>query len=110
MTSEIIISVLRKHSGEEQIRDSYSIVDDLGIDGDDADDMYFDLLDNHGIDLKKLAIIGQCFHTESELLDLFYFPKWLLCKLGLRNKPPRRALKPLLVSDLLSFAKKHSEA
>jgi hypothetical protein len=81
-------------------------VEDLGIDGDDADDLYFDLLDNYGVDLKVLGNIGHYFHAEGELLSPFYIFKSLLCKSSLSNNPPIQPLVPLCVADPVAFVRK----
>ena len=109
MNSEEVISILRKHSGKNDISMSDSVVDDLELNGDDADELYFELLDDHQIDLKEFSHIEDCFHTEGELLDPFYFLKCLVTKIGLSNKPVRRILNPLKVSEIVEFCVVRSE-
>lgn len=105
MNSDELISILSKHSFKKEIIESNSIADDLDLNGDSADELYFDLIDNYGIDLKKINNLEDCFHSESELLDMHYPYKWLLHKIGLRKKPARRRLRPLLVSDLIKLVR-----
>lgn len=99
MDYDTLITILRRHSSKENILETDLLVEDLGIDGDDADELYFDLLDNHNIDLNIQESIGQYFHSEGELIDVFYLFKWLAFKLRLRGKPAIRTLIPLTVSN-----------
>ncbi|KMT66942.1 hypothetical protein [Catenovulum maritimum] len=85
MNSDKLISILSKHSIKKNIVESDSIVIDLELNGDDFDELYFDLIDNYGIDLKKLGHIEKCIHSEGELLDMLFPCKWLLHKIGLRK-------------------------
>jgi len=105
MDKETLFSVLRSYCGIEEITAEHSIVGDLGIDGDDADELYFELLNNYGIDLKEIDDIGDCFNSEATLLDCLYFFKWLFYKIGIRSQHPRCDLKPLFVSDILKLMK-----
>ena len=104
-----VIFILKNHSGQKDISMSNSLVDDLGINGDDADELYFDLLDNHQIDLKKMSHIEECFHTEGELIDPFFLVKQLANKIGLSKKPVRRELKQLKVSEIVDFCAEQSK-
>ena len=103
MNSDELISILSKHTLKEEIIESDSIFIDLDLNGDDLDELYFDLIDNYGIDLKDIGNIESYFHSEGELLDLLYPYKWMMNKIGLRKEPARRILQPLLVSDLIKF-------
>jgi hypothetical protein len=105
MNSDELISILSKHSLKKEIIESDSIVNDLDLNGDVADELYFDFIDNYGIDLKEIDNFGSCFHSEGELLDMLYPFKLLLHKVGLRKKVARRVLQPLLVSDLINFVR-----
>ncbi len=103
MNSDELISILSRHTLKEEIIESDSIVIDLDLNGDDLDELYFDLIDNYGIDLTVMGNIERYFHSEAELLDLLYPYKWIMNKIGLRKEPARRILQPLLVSDLIKF-------
>ncbi|MHC3994185.1 hypothetical protein ACXWTF_05105 [Thiomicrolovo sp. ZZH C-3] len=105
-----LISILSHHSNKEEVLETDSLVEDLGIDGDTAEELYFDLLDNYGIDLKDLKSIDHYFHSEGELIDVFLIFKWFFYKLGLRGKPTIRKVEPLFVSDLLAFVQGHTNA
>ncbi|WP_158968569.1 hypothetical protein [Paraglaciecola sp. L3A3] len=105
MNSDELISILSKHSLKKEIIESDSIVIDLDLNGDDLDELYFDLIDNYGIDLKGIGNLESCCHSEGELLDLLYLYKWLMHKFGLRKEPARRILQQLLVSDLIKFVR-----
>jgi hypothetical protein len=110
MEHDTLITMLRRHSSKDSILETDLLVEDLGIDGDDADELYFDLLDNHGIDLNTQENIGQYFHSEGELIDVFFLFKWLAYKLRLHSKPAIRTLLPLSVSELLVIVQKCENA
>ncbi len=110
MDYDSLITILRRHSRKETILETDLLVEDLGLDGDDADELYFDLLDNYEIDLNKEKNIEQYFHSEGELIDVFFVFKLFLYKLGLRSKPAIRTLIPLSVSDLLAIIHKYENA
>lgn len=78
------------------------IVNDLGIDGDDADELIEEL--NKGFQSPQPPINWfRYFHTEGELLSWGYYPKLLMYRLGISKDLPLRYVEPLTVKELMGM-------
>ena len=99
---EILRFVQEQSYPGRHVEISSDLVRDLGIDGDDADEFFEELLKQFPV---KLPVIdwSQHFHSEGELLDPLFGLKYVAHKLGLYRSAPRRELKPFIVRDLLKF-------
>lgn len=75
------------------------LVQDLGIDGDDADELFDEISAKFNVDLSDFQL-RRYFHSEGELVDFWYSFKWLAYKLKLSENPPVRDLEPYTVADL----------
>lgn len=96
-----LINIVKNHCSQKmEVTLSSDLVGDLSIDGDDAEELLEELLKQENLEL-PVELLNRYFHSEGELLDMFYFPKLLLFKLGFRHKPPLRELESFTVKDLL---------
>jgi hypothetical protein len=102
------LELVRKHkAAQANFSLSSRVVDDLGIDGDDAEELIEELntkFQPQTIDVNWL----EYFHTEAELLSWSYYLKLLAYKVGVRKKQALRHIEPLTVEKLLELYNAHS--
>ncbi|TLX55775.1 hypothetical protein DN824_17690 [Stutzerimonas nosocomialis] len=97
------LELVQKHKrAQANFSLSSKVVGDLGIDGDDAEELIEELntkLQPQRIDVNWLRY----FHTEAELLSWSYYLKLLTYKVGIRKKPALRHVDPLTVEKLMEL-------
>jgi hypothetical protein len=108
MTEADVLNIVRKHTSKKvSVSLSSNLVQDLSIDGDDAEELFSDLLQGDTIEF-SIDRMSNYFHTEDELLDLFHYPKLILYKLRFRATPPQRELEIFTVKDLVVLLNEQS--
>ena len=104
--TDAIVAIVAKYCGASaEIHLDRSLVFDLGIDGDDANELLEELVAEYPVDLSGLNL-GQYFHSEGELSHPLYLLKSLSYRLGLRASPPLRGLPKLTVGNLVEIFSK----
>jgi hypothetical protein len=101
--TEDILQLIRDTSTlRGEITSSSDFVTELGIDGDDAEELIEAINSKYPLPINKMNW-QRHFHSEAELLSKCYFPKFLAYKVGIRKSPPLRTIEPLSVEKLMEF-------
>ncbi|WP_041769519.1 MULTISPECIES: DUF1493 family protein [Pseudomonas] len=106
-SNDEFLELVQKHkSAHASVSLSSRVVDDLGIDGDDAEE----LIEELNTKFKPQAPEenwSKYFHTEAELLSWSYYLRLLMYKAGIRKSPPLRNIEPLTVKKLMELYNAH---
>lgn len=97
------LELVRKYKfAEASISLCSRVVEDLGIDGDDAEELIEEL--NTKLQPESLCVQwSKYFHSEAELLSWSYYLQLFAHKAGLRKRPPLRCIEPITVKRLMEL-------
>ena len=97
------LDLVQKHkAARASFNLSSRVVEDLGIDGDDAEELIEAL--NAKFHPQELSENWSTyFHSEGELLSASYYLKLLAHKIGIRKSPLLRAIEPLTVKKRMEL-------
>ncbi|WP_394562190.1 DUF1493 family protein [Aquipseudomonas alcaligenes] len=102
-----ILELIQKHKiAQASFSLSSRVVDDLGIDGDDAEELIEELNAKSQPQAPNVNW-SKYFHAEAELLSWSYYLKLFAHKIGIRKSPPLRDIEPLTIKKLMELYNAH---